>query len=61
MAVHTALITGCAGGGPDCNQPPPLDGWITFWTPILFIGIAVVLLVASVAVYRRRQRNRVHD
>jgi hypothetical protein len=58
MAFHTAVIAGCPPGSADCNQSPPLDGWITFWTPFLVVGLALILLFASVVVYRRFLRNR---
>jgi hypothetical protein len=58
VGVRIGVITGCAPGSPGCNQPPPLDGWITFWAPIVLVGIAVAVTVVSIALYRRRQRSR---
>ena len=58
MAFPAAVIAGCPPGSVDCNQPPPLDGYVTFWTPFLVVGLALILLIASAAVYRRYQRNR---
>ena len=53
------VIAGCAPGEPDCNEAPPLDGYIVFWGWTL--AILIVLVVTATVIWRvRRQRPTAH-
>jgi hypothetical protein len=51
--VQGSILAGCAPGEPDCNQPPPIDGYIIFWGWTL----AAVVLMAVVALVTWRVRR----
>jgi hypothetical protein len=53
--VHDTILAGCAPGEPDCNQPPPMDGYIIFWG---WTFGAVVLVAVVVLVTWRVRRTR---
>jgi hypothetical protein len=52
--VQDTILAGCAPGEPDCNQPPPIDGYIIFWGWTL---AAVALIAVAAFVTWRVRRN----
>jgi len=51
--AHDLVVAGCAPGEADCNEPPPIDGYIVFWGWTL----AVVLVIALISFVAWRWRR----
>jgi hypothetical protein len=54
--VQDIIVAGCAPGEPDCNEPPPMDGYIVFWGWTL-AAVLVISAIAFVAWRWRRSRR----
>lgn len=50
------IIAGCAPGEPDCNEAPPIDGYIVFWGWTLALVLALTL--AATVIWRVRSSRR---
>jgi heme/copper-type cytochrome/quinol oxidase subunit 2 len=54
----SGLMAGCAHpNAPECHEPPPTDGYILFWTPILIATLLVGLIATSYVIWRYRRRR----